>query len=121
MTDPLIHIIMPGRSKQHTAFQYLVSYDIVLFQRDIAAAIIAYGAPGTNNNFTVPFNGQFRVIINSKLPSFESTKAGISQSIHESRSSATTDSSRSNHPPLTHCKSFVAHRRKAQLGKSAAY
>ena len=80
MIDPLTHIIMPRGSKQHTAFQYLVSYDIVFFfQRDIAAAVTAHGAPGTNNNFTVPFNGQFCDITNSKSPSFKSTKAGISQ------------------------------------------
>jgi hypothetical protein len=34
----------------------------------IAAGITAHGAAGTNNNFTVPFDGQFHDITNGKLP-----------------------------------------------------
>jgi hypothetical protein len=35
----------------------------------IASGITAHGAAGTNNNFTVPFDGQFHDITDGKLPS----------------------------------------------------
>jgi hypothetical protein len=70
----------------------------------MAAAITAHGAPGTNNNFTVPFNGQFRDITNSKSPSFKSTKGRDIKSIHP--------------PPLTHYKILLHIAEEPNMGKT---
>jgi hypothetical protein len=41
----------------------------------IAAGITAYGAAGTNNNFSILFDSQFHDITNGKLPSLMAIKS----------------------------------------------
>lgn len=86
MTDPLTHIITPRRSKQHTPFLHLVSYNTIFFPKEIILLQLLHMELRVLITILL-FNGQFRDITKSKPPSFKAT-LGYLKSIHVSRSPA---------------------------------